>query len=92
MLDAYLFGSQATGHAQPHSDIDVAVYIDESRAPRPAFGHAAELTTLLMSALGTNAVDLRVVEDILHNHLRDFVAFVDAIDRWLQTSRTGPSR
>lgn len=75
VLEAYLFGSQATGRAQPHSDIDVAVYIDESRAPRPAFGYAAELTTLLMSALGTNAVDLVVLNRasplLYHRVLRD---------------------
>ena len=26
VLDAYLFGSVARGEAQPHSDVDVAVY------------------------------------------------------------------
>lgn len=30
VLEGYLFGSRATGCAQPHSDIDVAVYIDTS--------------------------------------------------------------
>lgn len=75
VLEAYLFGSQATGRAQLHSDIDVAVYIDESRAPRPPFGYAAELTTLLISALGTNAVDLVVLNRasplLYHRVLRD---------------------
>ena len=32
VLEAYLFGSRATGRAQPHSDIDVAVYIQERDA------------------------------------------------------------
>lgn len=41
---------------------------------------------------GYLAVDLQIVEDILHNHLRDFVEFVDTIDRWLRTSRTGLSQ
>ena len=29
ILEAYLFGSHARGEAQPHSDIDVAVCIDD---------------------------------------------------------------
>ncbi|HEV8440779.1 MAG TPA: nucleotidyltransferase domain-containing protein [Methylomirabilota bacterium] len=27
ILEAYLFGSKVTGSAQPHSDVDVAVYL-----------------------------------------------------------------
>lgn len=77
VLEAYLFGSQATGRAQPHRDIDVAVYIDESQAARPAFGYVAELTTLLMLAFGTNAVDLVVLNGasplLYHRVLRDGV-------------------
>ena len=30
VLFAYLFGSQATGRAGPLSDVDVAVYLDDS--------------------------------------------------------------
>lgn len=75
VLEAYLFGSQASGRAQPHSDIDVAVYIDEQRAPESAYGYAAELTAVLMSALGTNAVDLVVLNRasplLYHRVLRD---------------------
>lgn len=33
VLEGYLFGSHATGRAQQHSDVDVAVYVDDSRAP-----------------------------------------------------------
>lgn len=77
VLEAYLFGSQATGRAQPHSDIDVAVYIDEQKAPRSTFGYAAELTTVLIAALGTNAVDLVVLNRasplLYHRVLRDGV-------------------
>jgi uncharacterized protein len=58
VMEAYLFGSHATGRAQPHSDIDVAVYIDEARCSAGPYGYAAELTARLMSALGTNHVDL----------------------------------
>src|SRR6185436_13550230 len=34
VLEAYLFGSTARGEQQPHSDIDVAVYVDRDAAPR----------------------------------------------------------
>jgi predicted nucleotidyltransferase len=33
VLDAYLFGSAATGSAQAHSDVDVAVYLADPRPP-----------------------------------------------------------
>ena len=30
ILEAYLFGSRARGQARRHSDLDIAVYIDEA--------------------------------------------------------------
>lgn len=33
VLFAYLYGSQATGRTHPRSDVDVAVYLDESTVP-----------------------------------------------------------
>jgi len=75
VLEAYLFGSQATGRAQPHSDVDIAVYVDERRAPDSGFGYAAELGSALMSALRTNAVDVTVLNRappvLYHRVLRD---------------------
>ncbi len=75
VLEAYLFGSQATGRAQPHSDVDVAVYIDEAIATASVYGYAADLTTDLMAALGTNAIDLVVLNHappvLYHRVLRD---------------------
>lgn len=75
ILEAYLFGSQATGRAQAHSDIDVAVYVDERRASRGAYGYAAELTSALMAGLGTNAIDVVVLNRapplLYHRVLRD---------------------
>jgi predicted nucleotidyltransferase len=75
VLDAYLFGSRATGRAQPHSDIDIAVYVDERRAIDSGYGYAADLTTHLMGELGTNAVDLVVLNQappvLYHRVLRD---------------------
>ena len=51
VLEAYLFGSHATGRAQPHSDIDVAVYVDEKSANDSGYGYPAELATVLMAGL-----------------------------------------
>ena len=75
VLEAYLYGSQATGRAQPHSDIDIAVYVDEGRAVGSHYGYAAELTAHLMSALGTNEIDVVVLNRapplLYHRVLRD---------------------
>ena len=60
VLEAYLFGSRARGKAQPHSDIDVAVYVDETLADDGNFGYRAKLTTVLMAGLGYNDVDVVV--------------------------------
>lgn len=73
--EAYLFGSQATGRAQPHSDIDVAVYVKPECLNCGGFGYAAELTAMLMSGLGTNAVDVVILNSappvLYHRVLRD---------------------
>lgn len=75
ILESYLFGSRATGRAQPHSDIDIAVYVDERRSAGPAYGYAAELAAYLMSALRTNQVDVVVLNRappvLYHRVLRD---------------------
>lgn len=75
VLDAYLFGSYAKGTAAPHSDIDVAVYVDASAAACAGFGYAAELTAHLMRALGTNAIDVVLLNGapplLYHRVLRD---------------------
>lgn len=73
--EAYLFGSQATGRAQAHSDIDVAVRVEPGSLPGPGYGYAAELTAVLMSALGSNAVDVVILNAappvLYHRVLRD---------------------
>ena len=73
--EAYLHGSQATGRAQDHSDIDVAVFIDEARADDSGFGYASDLIAHLMSALGTNRIDVSVLNRappaLYHRVLRD---------------------
>jgi len=92
VLEAYLFGSQATGRAQPHSDIDVAVYVDPPRAGHSGFGYRAELTTALMSALHTNDIDVVVLNQadpvLYHRVLRDGIRVLSR-DLQATTTRAG---
>ncbi len=55
--------SASTRGAELHSDIDVAVYIDEAHKDLSAFGLRAELSTLLMEGLQDNSVDLPILND-----------------------------
>ena len=75
VLEAYLFGSSATGATHPRSDVDVAVYLADRRPEGSAFGYAADLAAVLMAALGTNRVDVVVLNDapplLYHRVLRD---------------------
>lgn len=75
ILEAYLFGSRARGEGHAHSDIDTAVYIDRAAAAPGLFGYQAELTTALMGALGTNSIDVVILNDapplLYHRVLRD---------------------
>ena len=75
VLEAYLFGSRASGRAQAHSDMDIAVFVDERALPRQDYGYAAQLTTHLMAALGSNEIDVVVLNRappiLYHRVLRD---------------------
>jgi predicted nucleotidyltransferase len=75
VLEAYLFGSLARGHAAPHSDVDVAVHLDERRHEGYGYGAAAEIAAELMAALGENRVDVVVLNRasplLYHRVLRD---------------------
>jgi predicted nucleotidyltransferase len=75
ILEAYLFGSHARGAGQPHSDIDVAVFVDGEQVEPGRFGYRSELTSVLMGALGSNAVDVVVLNGapplLYHRVLRD---------------------
>jgi predicted nucleotidyltransferase len=77
VLDAYVFGSVARGESQPHSDVDVAVYVDASDAAASRFDYAAELTADLSSAIGHPRVDLVLLNQapplLYHRVLRDGV-------------------
>lgn len=75
ILEAYLFGSRARGAGQAHSDIDIAVFIDESQIKPGPFGYRSDLTATLMSALRTNSVDVVILNHapplLYHRVLRD---------------------
>jgi predicted nucleotidyltransferase len=77
ILEAYLFGSRARRGAQPHSDVDVAVYVDADRVVDSLFGYTAELTAELVAVLQSNDVDVVVLNRapplLYHRVLRDGV-------------------
>lgn len=77
VLDAYLFGSAGRGDAQPHSDVDVAVYVDPEKVPASPFGYAAELAGDLAGALASDSIDVVVLNSapplLYHRVLRDGV-------------------
>lgn len=92
ILEAYLFGSHARGDAHHHSDVAVAVYVDEARPEAGPFGYQADLTTHLMIALETNAVDVVVLNTapplLYHRVLRDGVRLLSR-DLRATTTRAG---
>lgn len=73
VLEAYLFGSRARGAPQPHSDVDVAVYVSE--IPDAPFGYEATLASELISGLAEDRVDVvllnRAPPLLYHRVLRD---------------------
>jgi predicted nucleotidyltransferase len=75
VLEAYLFGSHASGRAHAHSDVDVAVYL--AAVPDAPYGIEAEIAAELMSSLGENRVDVvllnRAPPLLYHRVLRDGV-------------------
>ena len=75
VLEAYLFGSHARGAGQAHSDIDVAVFVEDKTVEPGPFGYRSELTSALMSGLGTNSVDVVILNAapplLYHRVLRD---------------------
>ena len=71
---AYLFGSLAKGTQNLLSDVDVAVFLDPEFLARPhpehSYGYKAHLITELMSHLGTNQIDV-----VILNHASPFLRF-----------------
>ena len=92
ILEAYLFGSRARGKAHRDSDVDVAVYVDEARVRASTWGYQADLTTDLMVALGTNDIDVVVLNRapilLYHRVLRDGVRLLSR-DLRATTTRAG---
>ena len=93
VLEAYLFGSQASGAARAHSDVDVAIYVDPHalRAAR-GYGYEAALTADLMTALARNDIDVVVLNRapplLYHRVLRDGTRLL-ARDPAATTTREG---
>ena len=57
---AYLHGSQASGHATPLSDVDVAIVTEQELPPRDRLRLELTLETALVAVLGRD-VDVRVI-------------------------------
>jgi predicted nucleotidyltransferase len=63
VVAAYVFGSVARGTAGKLSDIDIAVLLDGAEPEQTSpYGYRAELTADLQALLGTNDVDLVVLD------------------------------
>ncbi|HXF71171.1 MAG TPA: nucleotidyltransferase domain-containing protein [Actinomycetota bacterium] len=56
---AYLFGSRATGHARPDSDVDVAVYLDPP--PEDPLAAALALAGRLEERSGVGGIEVVVM-------------------------------
>ena len=62
----YYFGSQAKGKGKPLSDHDFAIYLDESTTPARKFEIVGGITADLMQVIGSNNIDLVLINDA-HN-------------------------
>lgn len=93
ILEAYLFGSVSRGQASQHSDIDVAVFIARDLQNEGPFGYRAELTSVIMSSLAANEVDVVILNRasplLYHRVLRDGVRI---LSRDLQATTTREAR
>lgn len=65
VLFAYIFGSQITKKTNKFSDIDIAIFIDKIKINDELYryGYQAETLTDIMNLLGTNKVDLVILND-----------------------------
>ena len=65
VVSVYVFGSHATGRVHRESDVDVAVLLDRGVPPssRDRFEARLQLSYAVGRALGTDAVDLIVLND-----------------------------
>lgn len=76
-----LFGSQATGRAGPLSDVDIAIWVDPAVGDVERYRLRLELISAAASALGTDEVDLVILNDapplLQHRVLRDGMLLID---------------
>ena len=64
VIFAYLYGSLAQGKENKLSDIDIAIYIEESKKPESGtFGYRSELITGLQT-LSEREVDLVILNEV----------------------------
>jgi predicted nucleotidyltransferase len=75
VLLAYLFGSQATGKTGPLSDIDIAVYFDETLDNNERFDLRLVVLGELTDLFKTDEIDLVVLNDapplLAHRVIKD---------------------
>jgi predicted nucleotidyltransferase len=92
VLEAYLFGSSARGDAQPHSDVDIAVYVEPTALTRPGFGIAAQLSASLQATLNRSDIDVILLNGapplLYHRVLRDGIRLLSR-DLTATTRREG---
>ncbi len=64
VLLAYLFGSAATGHMTPFSDVDIALVLDESHASMPGrLKFELALEAEIAERCSLSQVDVRVINE-----------------------------
>jgi predicted nucleotidyltransferase len=65
IVSAYLFGSRARGEQHRESDVDIAVLVDRQRHRSPRARHELRIHVAgaLIHVLGTNLIDLVVLND-----------------------------
>jgi len=77
ILEAYLFGSVARADDQPHSDVDLAVFVTDDALNRSGLGYQAELGADMQQVLGRSDVDVVILNRaspvLYHRVLRDGV-------------------
>ncbi len=82
VISALLFGSQARGRAGPLSDVDLAVWLDNTLEPDRHGEMALELTDVAAKTIGTGEVQVVVLNRappaLVQRAIRDGVRLFDA--------------